>query len=205
METTQKIYGYVRGQIEKLDNQNSAARATLAKLRRGVGKSPGEIPDILEITIGGLPSELAGQTGEPSYTELATYTAITLYALHQQGKDASMHADKGLSLGAAAARLIAPDKTNEEAVRRRFDTVTTSRDMTELAQHARSLVQLLHAAEAPIKPDYAQLAVDLFFYQTDEGRKNVRLKWCRDFCKSNAKVSQVEIVANNSERNEDND
>jgi CRISPR system Cascade subunit CasB len=161
----------------------------LAKLRRGIGKEPGAVPDILEITTGNLPDELAHGKG-PSFVERAMHTALTLYALHRLGKGESMHAggtakdDKpgdGDSFGRAAGRLIKPDKSNEGAVKRRFDAIATARDLAELSQHARGMIQLLRAADIPIKFDYERFAKDLYMYCHPDTRTQVRLQWGRDF------------------------
>ena len=65
----------------------SAARAEMAKLRRSIGKAPGSVPDIWKMTLEDLPEELLGKGYAPSRGEWAVYTAIVLFALHQQGKD----------------------------------------------------------------------------------------------------------------------
>ena len=54
-------------------------------LRRGIGKMPGDIPELWNILFDGLPEELMSKVGDPSYAEWSIYTALTLYALHQQG------------------------------------------------------------------------------------------------------------------------
>jgi CRISPR system Cascade subunit CasB len=65
----------------------SAVKATLARLRRGIGKTPGSLPDLWEITLSDLPEALQGIGEEPTHGEWAVHTALTLYALHQQGRD----------------------------------------------------------------------------------------------------------------------
>ena len=194
MSVADTIKGEVGRRIRRLDGDTPWSRAMLARLRRGIGKEPGDAPDILEITAGGLPPELSRDDG-PSYAERAIHTALTLYALHRQGKDESMHARAagekdenkkkdgidGDSFGRAAGRLIKPDKSNEGAVKRRFDAVVTARDLVELSHHARGLVQLIRAAEIPITFDYARFARDLYEYCYPDARNRVRLRWGRDF------------------------
>ena len=62
------------------DNE-SRARGELAALRRGASRSPGELPEIWELTRVEVP-ESAGDA--PTWEELAVHTAMTLYAVHQQ-------------------------------------------------------------------------------------------------------------------------
>lgn len=64
-------------------------RAQLAMLRRGVGKKPGDLPELWGILFGDLPEEFLSVSGEPTREEWAVYTALTLYALHQQGSEAT--------------------------------------------------------------------------------------------------------------------
>jgi len=158
----------------------------LAKLRRGIGKQPGELPELLEVFLEGMPEEMYGKDGKPSYAEWAIYTALTLFALHQQGKDHPMsiagNAEKnvaGNSLGAAAGQLVRRDMERESAIKRRFDAIATANDFTELAYHARGLLNLLRAEDIPL--DYPRLAEDLYWYQFDEKKNRIRLRWGEDY------------------------
>ena len=176
MNAESAIYGFVKGKIEILDQDGPYSRAMLAKLRRAIGKSPGAVPDIWEITLPDMRDEWRSWKGNPSHAEWAIHTAMTLYALHRQGKNRTMSADN-ISFGTAAARLASPDKGNLEAVRRRFNAVATSVEFKELAHHARGIVQLLKAADLTM--DYPKFAEDLLFFQKDADR--VRLRWGEDF------------------------
>jgi CRISPR system Cascade subunit CasB len=189
MSAADKLKFQVRLRIARLDEDTPWSRAMLAKLRRGIGKEPGDVPDILEITAGSSSDEPARGKG-PTSEDWTIHTALTLYALHRQGKDESMHAGgtakdgkpgDGDSFGRAAGRLIKPDKSNEGAVKRRFDTVVTAQDLAELSRHARGMIQLLRAADIPIKFDYERFAKDLFMYCHLDTRTQVRLQWGRDF------------------------
>lgn len=194
MGKAEAVYGFVNRNIEMLRQESSWSRGMLAKLRRGIGRSPGERPDIWEVTLNGLPDELLyrGNAERTNATagEWAVHTALTLYALHQQGdeqpvsegnKEVDGKTVYGNSLGAAARRLIKPDKTNEDAVKRRFDATITADGLAELAHHARGLIQLMKAAEVPIRLDYPRLAKDLYGYQFPDGKSRVRLRWGQDF------------------------
>ena len=170
------IFAHVKRKIAELDADTSKARAARAKLRRAAGKPPGTTPEVWDITITGAPVELDSQGGNPSREETAVHTALTLYALHRQSKDASMSTED-VSFGAAVARLRGDD--NEEAIKRRFNAVATSVDFTELAYHARGIVSLLRSKE--IKLDYPRFASDLYWFQFPEYADRVRLRWGRDF------------------------
>lgn len=68
---------------------------------------------------------------------------------------------------------------------RRFNAVITSSEMTELAHHARGLIQLMKASDKNIGLDYPQFARDLYNFQFPDGRKNVILRWGQDFYRIN--------------------
>lgn len=171
---------------ERLLTESPWSRAMLAKLRRGIGKQPGELPEIFEILFGDMPEELYGKGDEPSYSEWAIYTALTLFALHQQGKNNPMsvggkieNKTTGHSLGAAVGLLVKKNGEREHAIKRRFDAVATANEFTEFAHHARGMIQLLRAEDITL--DYPRLAEDLFWYQFDEQRNRVRLRWGEDY------------------------
>jgi CRISPR system Cascade subunit CasB len=149
--------------IRQLDRKNdSYSKAASARLRRAVGKSPGESPDVWDITLQGAP--------EGRVEQEVIHTVLTLYALHSQGKEESMNDDK-TGFGAAIAKLVEPN--NEVAIRRRFNAVSTAMEFSEIAHHARGLIQLLKAKN--IKMDYVRFASDLFYFQNLESRNRVRL------------------------------
>lgn len=167
-------------QIEAIARGERTAAATLARLRRGVGRRPGDMPALWETTLKGMPEELMSRDGEPTRGEWAAHTALTLYALHQQGRDPkteSMHR-RDAALG-AAIRQLAASRDDEERVKRRFDAAATADDVVELANHLRGIVQLLKASGIPL--DYDALARDVYWYQFPEFAPSVRLRWGQDF------------------------
>ncbi len=164
------------------DPNDGRVRAQLAILRRGVGRTPGDIPEMWGLIFSDMDERLMSQTNGPTREEWAIYTAITLYALHQQSKcikEKNMHqSGEENRLGRAVARLIKNDE-DRERVARRFNAFATASDMREAAHYLRGLIQLLRAAEIPL--DYVHLATDLYFIQFPQSAPNVRLAWGRDF------------------------
>ena len=196
LRSDQKIYGIVSAQIDILDREDAYSRAMCAKLRRAVGKSPGQIPEIWDVTLKGMPTDWQSRDGNPSYAEWSIHTALTLYAMHRQAKDRSMNF-KGVSFGAAAARLVQGDD-DRKSVTQRFNAVATAMDFTEIAYHARGLVQLFKAND--IGMDYPQFACDLYNSQFVGGADRVRLKWGEDFYRTD-KIEQAEINREESKSN----
>ena len=181
---TQRVERLAEAKLTWLLSQTSdgVSKATLAQLRRGVGHLPGEIPELWGILLRDLPKNMQGRCTQASRQELALYTALTLFAVHQQGWDPRtqpMHR-RGASLGGAVARLVPPaDENAQERMERRFTRAATSADMAEFAHHLRGLVQLLNAAGQPL--DWAQLAGQLYDYQNPDRVAAVRLRWGEDF------------------------
>lgn len=168
---------------ELRDYRNDAdVRATLAKLRRGIGDIPGANPDIWAETLAELPEELLSKNNAPTVGELAIHTALTLFALHQQGSDIKMdckHQDK-CTLGRAIRKLA--DQKGEggsDAIKRRFNTTVTSESIEEFSHHLRSLVQLLKTEGIAL--DYKQLTLELYWFQFPDMRDRLRLQWGQDY------------------------
>jgi CRISPR system Cascade subunit CasB len=160
-----------------------AALAALAQLRRGVGEEVGAIPELWQYTLEGLP-EPEGPAGPgpgreplgPTVLERAAYTALTLFAVHQQSRRKEMHLP-GQSLG-TAVRQLAARAASAEAVQRRFVALGTAQTFTEVVHHARGLITQLRAED--ISLDYGMFAEDLVRLQTGAADQ-VRLRWGRDF------------------------
>lgn len=181
MSAKDEIKRFVKSKIRQICQGNDGrTSAVLANLRRGIGRAPGEMPVLWGIILDDMPEEMLSRTGEPSRAEWACYTALTLFALHQQGHDCQSDcmSQEGRTLG-SAVRSLAKNDDELEAVRRRFNVAATSSDMTELAQHLRSVVQLLRSSGIAL--DYPALAADLFDYQFDDRISAVRLRWGQDF------------------------
>lgn len=181
-EKAKKLRAFVNNKITWLaqTGNDAYARSILAKLRRGIGKPPGSLPELWEITLKDLPEELMGKGQDPSESEWAVHSALTLFALHQQGKTLGKECmNKGQEpLGKSVRRLVG-DQDEEKRIKRRFDALATANSMEELSHYLRSLIQLLKAKSIPL--DYPALAEDLFWIQLPSARDTVKLRWGRDF------------------------
>ncbi len=184
--------------------EDAAVRGRLASLRRGAGKRPGDDPRVWGILFSGLPEEMLGRN-EPTREEWAIYTALTLYAVHQQSNDPHQHSmdQKGISLGLAASQLVTatarPTAGKEEIdaarerIARRFHQIALAPDMPSMVYYLRSFIQLLRSSDIGL--DYPRLAKDLYRYQLPDGASSVRLAWGQDFYrteKTNAESGKEE-------------
>jgi len=178
MNKADEVYRFVAGKIQQLSQKGSWQTAMLAKLRRGIGKAPGETPEIWELTIAELPEALTSFRGCPSDGEWAAHLALTLFALHQQGKSTSV-SGQGNSFGRAVSLLRASDGSNEAGIKRRFDATLTAKNLKEFSHHARGLVQLMKAKDVVL--DYPLFAKDIFWLQNADVRRKVCLRWAEDY------------------------
>ena len=110
---TQDVKLYAAQQLHRLqalpDNQR---RAELAKLRRGIGHAPGELPELWGSFLLGMPESFQGRSA-PSAAEWAVYLALTLYAMHQQGNDRLMNCP-GNTLGRAVRQLAERNSAGQD-------------------------------------------------------------------------------------------
>jgi CRISPR system Cascade subunit CasB len=179
MISTQQVINLTNKKLTGLINMSNEGqqKALLANLRRGIGHSPGELPELWGALFDRVPDEFL----ENQRSEWALYTALTLFALHQQGRDPKtepMHREK-IGLGQAIAGLVDSQRENEERITRRFNQIATSADLVEMSQHLRGTVQLLRGEG--IAMDYARLAGDLYLYQNLNFQTDVRLHWGQDY------------------------
>jgi CRISPR system Cascade subunit CasB len=167
---------------------SSLARADLARLRRGVGKPPGDMPEIWGLTIAAVPDAIRWGPGErrhdargqekPSRTEQAAHAALTLFALHQQSMTGPAHVP-GVPFGAVVRNLAKQSDRSTDAVTRRFMAVSTAQSMDEVLIHVRGLITQLRSAQRGF--DYARFADDLVDLLTPGREVSARLAWGRDF------------------------
>ena len=182
-QNVQKIKNYMAYRLHWLQNlPEHQQKAALANLRRGIGKAPGDLPELWGIFLQDLPEELESRTGKPTAAEWAVYLALTLYALHQQGHPLpadSMH-KPDVSLGKAIRKLVpVGERPEDSSVLKRFNALATAGTMPERFQHLRGIIQLLRAKGIAL--DYLQLAADLFWLQKAVSAAQVRLRWGQDY------------------------
>jgi CRISPR system Cascade subunit CasB len=178
VSVSKSVYGFVKGKTAILANGSQYSKAMLAKLRHCVGKEPESCPDVWDVLLDGLEEGLLSSNGVLTFAEEAIFTALTLYAVHQQGKSEQM--DRGTdSFGAAIRKLIVPDGSNEASLKRRFDAIITAKDAPELAYYARGMVQMLRSEDIPL--EYGKFAEDLYGFHFPETKNRIRLRWGEDF------------------------
>jgi CRISPR system Cascade subunit CasB len=144
--------------------------ADLAALRAGLGREPGEVPQMWPYY-----RTLSEQGGVTAWMA-AEHLALSLFAVHQQGRDQPAHR-AGVGLGQAVLALRRSDRYSPEAIDRRFAAAATAASLPELAGHLRRLITQLRAAGSGHGLDYTQLMHDLRSWQQPSRIAAVRRKW----------------------------
>ena len=160
---------------EEFSPGSPRAGAELACLRRGVGREPGNVPEMWRFHRVRI-SDHEARTGAPSAPLTAEHTALTLFAVHQQAQRTCMH-HRGTGLG-TALRLLRQSsqfKDNPAALDTRVNALATSTDVAELAHHLRGLVTLLRGIGQPL--DYTGLYYDVLYWHTPQGQERTRRTW----------------------------
>ena len=194
----QQIRQYAARQLARLrELPEHPRKAALANLRRGVGRAPGDLPELWGTFLRDMPEEWKSKTGDPTKAEWAIYLSLTFYALHQQGH--TLPGDsmdrQGVGLGQAVRSLV-PSKEDpaDSSIQKRFNALATATQPREIAQHLRGIIQLLRAAGIPL--NYAQLAEDLLYLQFPDSASRVRLRWGQDFYATPTEGNQTEEETN---------
>ena len=177
--SSKQIEQFTKQKILSLIAQAKSNTGVLAELRRGIGKKPGELPQLWGYFLESMPENFYGDK-EPSRAEWAIYTVLTLYALHQQGKslETDVMYQEGQTFGKAVANLV-HNENDKERVIRRFNTIATAISIEEMVHYLRGMIQLLRNENIGL--DYPALAGNIFIYQFPEFSSQVRLKWGQDF------------------------
>ena len=184
--STKQVEEFTKKKILSLIEQAKKNKKVLADLRHGIGKKPGEIPQLWGYFLDSMPEGFFGE-GEPSKAEWAIYTSITLFSLHQQGKelDTELMYQEGQTFGCAVSKLINEGidgiDNNRERVLRRFYPIVTANSIEELSHYMRSMIQIIRSDRNGIGLDYVDLAGDLYLFQFPQYISNIRLKWGQDF------------------------
>lgn len=165
-------------------SESGEGKAMFASLRKGAGRIPGESPELFGVLLTDMPEEFLSESGTPTKEEWACYTALTLYAMHQQGNNPKIwcaNTKKSMSIGAALAKYaaLAADGNAYKRMALKLQALSSSKDMAEFSWHLKSIINLLKTRGVQL--NYADFAGDIFLYQIEERRSGLFLKWGQDF------------------------
>lgn len=145
-----------------LANPDRPDRGALAALRRGLGKAPGEAPEMIPYVAPWIP----GGIGSALEDEAPYYLVASLFGAHPDGRS------NDRDLGYLMRRHL---KSNESLDRRVRGLLACRYD--RLAKHLRFVISYLKSEN--VKVDYQRLLDDLRDWDRD-GRP-VQRRWARSF------------------------
>lgn len=137
-------------------------RGALAALRRGLGQTPGTVPDMYRYVVPWLPEQPNRQR------EAAYYTLAALFAYHPAVGGAG-------NMGNHFARTRDP-KEDDTAIERRF-TALLAAHSEDLAFYLRQAISFLRSKEVPV--NWHQLLTDMLAWGHPD--RYVQKRWARAF------------------------
>lgn len=187
--------------LRQLYGNGNLNKAVLASARHAASMTSPQAQAVWPVIMSELPQPLLSRNGEPTYAETATYTAIRLYAIQQQGIETCVYAPaysksteeaEGMTVFSALAGLRQNEDT-KTALDRRVQTVLGTTNVDSVINSLNHLVAILKSNQRSHPIDYAQLANDLFYFQMSyEQATRVRLNWGRQYFYSANKTTQTE-------------
>jgi CRISPR system Cascade subunit CasB len=147
-------------------------RATLAALRRGLGKPPGSAGEMYPFVIPRLAERQRDLPGW-SWEEQCHFIVAALFAWHSVRPDAGEQ--RGRDFGASARRLKEA-MPNADGPERRFVALLNA-EREDVPEHLRSMIGLLRAHEIAV--DWERLLADLTRWSAPS--RHVQAAWARSF------------------------
>ncbi|MFD1485323.1 type I-E CRISPR-associated protein Cse2/CasB [Lacticaseibacillus baoqingensis] len=165
--------------IQILYGNGNMDKAVLAGLRHSITLMSPQAQVAWPVIMANLAEGDLSRNGEPTAAETAVFTALKLYARHQQGNQGlvygSVKDDEGISLMAALAQM-SHKKGNQTRIDNRVNQLLKVTNINSVINALSHLVDIVQTSQQPI--DYAQLAEDLYWFQQSYEQANrVRLFW----------------------------
>lgn len=192
LSEAEKIGQFAYAKLQQLQDGylegNPSSRAVLAQLRQATNKEPGTVWNLGEYLF--MPQATTyfnrldpAKDWGVTHQERALHSVMTLYAFHQQGRNAPMFSATN-PFGKACALLAYEDGNNADhtaydGMWKRLAKVAQASTYVALEMHLRQIIGLLKQAEVPL--DYAGLAGDLYTWQFVSKRAIVQRHWGRQF------------------------
>lgn len=184
--TSHLVHSAIASNVARLQHgylaDQPAAVASLARIRRNDLTDPGANPDTLGELFDGLPEPLMSTGYRATPAERAVHAAITLYAVHQQGRKVPMHEHQGSSFGWAVRELSSKRRGAgdglDPGVLSRFQRAISANSEAMRLFHLKALITMMRAEQVAF--DYGRFGRDLFQMGTAQGRNRIALAWSRD-------------------------
>ena len=185
-----KVLGFQRRYLSN-GHDASEGRATLARLRK-LGTAGGSLFAAGSELFADLP-DLALDPKEEKRVLNTVMAAFRLYARHQQSESVPMaiceQGDEdarnalrrsfGWSCWKAGSAAGKRGQDKAPGIKRRLASLETASDFDGIELQLRGLISIVKTEDVPV--DYFLLARDLYLLQIPSCRKDVFLRWSRDF------------------------
>lgn len=180
-----------------LTNGDPHNKALLAGLRVADEITSPQARIAWPVLIGQLDDNMLSQDGRPTYAENAIFTALHLFALHQQGLEESVagnaHDGEAIRFFAALAQLR-QNADDRVATDRRVEQLLGMTSFEGIRNALTRAEAILKASKGGIKVDYAALAADLYAFQFSyEAANRVLLRWGQDYYRVNIQAEAERI------------
>lgn len=178
--------------IKTLYADGNQDKALLASLRGSTTLTSPRAEPVWPLLFSVLDDRWLSRTGEPTSAETAIFTALRLYAIHQQSNSASVYASsvpyeeaEGKTIfGFLATLRQNPD--SRAALDRRVQQLLTTTNIGSLFNALTHLASIIKATDHGVKIDYPNLAEDLYWFQQSYEQANaVKLRWGQDYYRVN--------------------
>ena len=172
--------------------QNSNDRASLAALRRGLGKPSGTVPEMYPHVEPNIPAQRSREYEE------AAYLVASLFGSHPMNLSSVPDRLWETNFG-SSYRKLRNISNNPDSIERRFSELLT-KEPEALHEHLRHSMSLLKGSSIPI--DWTQLIRDLTRWRNPD--KRVQRSWARSFWQRTVPTGDEQSPEANSELQLDN-
>jgi CRISPR system Cascade subunit CasB len=159
----------IRGLQALVEREDRIDRPALAALRSGLGKRPGEAPQMFPVLVPLLPP---GRLWP--WDETCAYTVASLFATHPAPWRGAGDGRWDRNLGASLGKLR--DASDSEGPERRLVALLNC-NANDLSEHLRGVIALLRGKDIAV--DWQRLAYDLLDW--DRPSREVQRRWATAF------------------------
>lgn len=185
--------------IRQLYNNGDTDKASLSALRSAATIDGYRAQKVWPVFLSNLDEKWLSKNGKATREETAIFSAVRMYALHQQASDSCVfgrrnYSDKkdektnGRELF-EALNLLKQGTDSHEALDRRVQALLGTNNISATIDQLIHLMQIIKSKKTGIQIDYARLAGDLYRFQLGYRQANeVRLRWGEQYYRTFKKL-----------------
>ncbi|MBQ0837855.1 type I-E CRISPR-associated protein Cse2/CasB [Lactiplantibacillus pentosus] len=186
--------------IKKLYSKGDLKKGILASVRHAPTVDSPQAQALWPLLMRYLTPDMLSSDGQPTAQEVAVYTAVRLYAVHQQSTESfvfgAVKPKNDEQPGEPLFRVLAQLRGSEDtrvALDRRVQPLLATTNVASVINALTHLVSILKATKPSLKIDYAQLAQDLYWFQQNYKQANrIRLQWGEAYYRSTKSTKTTE-------------